>query len=345
MTFRPLSARSLRSTATIIAAATAIAPATAQELSLNYERLSSIEEPVAMAVGNVTLLLNGVIDLPVTVGGDDPDADEAGLIGNVEVTALAQLPNRWRVELGYFGQRATDAGLVPGSDDRTTDHGALAVGGAWGTVLAGHVSGLVREQTRRHRGAGNAVLAFDDVRGGLGEESAGYVGRFGPWVFSTVVDTDGHIDLGAMFQRPLGNRDWRVTARLTDGVLHAPGSAHPFPARAGSLVGEMIFGSSSFDVGLGHERLAADGISIERPHVAAGAQTKIGVITLSIEGRYASTDDAEEKSAALGLQYDMARGLSLNAGINFANGHHAHDGVGFVETDETEAVLSTRYSF
>ncbi len=345
MKVRRLSDRARPCAAMVIVAAATAAPASAQELSLNYERLSSIEEPVAMAVGDVTLLLNGVLDLPVIVGEDDHDVDEAGLIGNVEVTALAQLSNRWRVQLGYFGQRATDAGLVSGSRDRTTDHGALAVGGAWGTVFAGHVSGIVRQQTRRHRGAGNAVLAFDDVRGRIGEESAAYVGRFGPLVVSAVADTDGHVDLGAMFQRPLGNRDWRVTGRLTDAALQAPGNGHTFRTRAYGVVGEMIFGSSSFDVGLGHERLSADGTGIERWQVASGAQTKIGVVTLSIEGRYGQTGDAEEQSAALGLQYDVARGLSLNAGINFANGRHDRDGIGFVETDRTEAVLSTRYSF
>ena len=62
-----------------------------------------------------------------------------------------------------------------------------------------------------------------------------------------------------MFQRPLGNRDWRVTARLTDSTLQPSGGARPFRTRAHGLVGEMIFGSSSFDVGLGHERLSADG--------------------------------------------------------------------------------------
>ena len=158
MKVKRLRVRSLRIAAAVIAAAAMTAPASAEELSLNYERLSSIEEPIAMAVGGVTLLLNGVLDLPVIVGGDDRETDEAGLIGNVEVTALTQLPNRWRVELGYFGQRATDAGLVPGSPDRTIDHGAFAVGGAWGTVLAGHVSGIVRGQDtappgRRQRGA------------------------------------------------------------------------------------------------------------------------------------------------------------------------------------------------
>ena len=111
-----------------MAAAVTAVPASAEELSLNYERLSLIEEPIAMAVGGVTLLLHGVLDLPEVGSGDDRDTDEAGLIGNVEVTALAQLPNRWRVELGYFGQRATDAGLVPGSPDRTIDHGVLARG-------------------------------------------------------------------------------------------------------------------------------------------------------------------------------------------------------------------------
>ena len=61
----------------MIAAAVMVAPATAQDLALNYERFSSVEQPFAMTVGEVTLLLNGVLDLPVIVGRDHFTANTA----------------------------------------------------------------------------------------------------------------------------------------------------------------------------------------------------------------------------------------------------------------------------
>lgn len=59
---------------------------------------------------------------------------------------------KWRVSLTYFGQYATDAAIGLRSDEQFIDNGAISVGSAWGTLLIGDVSGIVREQTRRRRG-------------------------------------------------------------------------------------------------------------------------------------------------------------------------------------------------
>ena len=40
--------------------------ATAQDISLNYERLSSMEEPLATEIGDLTLTLTGLVDAPLT---------------------------------------------------------------------------------------------------------------------------------------------------------------------------------------------------------------------------------------------------------------------------------------
>ena len=131
-------------------------PAAAQDFSLNYERLSSLEAPLATEVGDVTFVLTGLLDAPFVLDLDKGDDRNADFIGNFQISALAQLPNRWRVGLSYFGQYATDEppGAKPG--EKYEDNAALSIGGVWGTVMGGNVSGIVREQTRRLRGAGNA---------------------------------------------------------------------------------------------------------------------------------------------------------------------------------------------
>ena len=51
--------------AAVIAAITATANfAAAQDVSLNYERLSSMEEPLAIEAGGVTFVLTGLLDAP-----------------------------------------------------------------------------------------------------------------------------------------------------------------------------------------------------------------------------------------------------------------------------------------
>ena len=268
-----------------------------------------------------------------------------GLIGNVEVGALTQLPNSWRVRLVYFGEYASagTAGLRP--DETFVDNGAASVGSAWGTLLGGDVSGIVREQTRRRRGAGNGVLAFDDVLGTLDDPGAGYLGRFGPWVVSAVADGDANLDIRATFQRPSGNRDYRLALRATEGVYRPAGSPEHFDTRSASTVVEMTYGSTALDTGVGVERLTSMDRELDRWFVSAGARTRAGVVGLSVGVHVGSIEGQREVSAALGVQYDIARRLSANLGLNHATADITVDGGTFMHVDDTEAVVSVRYSF
>ena len=317
----------------------------AQEISLNYETLSSMEEPIAMEVGDVTFFLKGLVDSSVTFESIRDGKTDTGLVGNFEAGALTQMPNRWRVGVTYFGQYAAGEALDSEPDDRYEDNLAASVGGVWGTLLGGNVSGVVREQTRRLRGAGNASLAFDDGFGMLSDWGAGYVGRFGPWVASAVVDEDGSLDFGAMMQRPAGDKDVRLTLRTTGGSWTAADGSRRFDSRAGGVVGELIYGSTTFDAGMGLERLTSNRRDANRWYVSSGVRTKSGMLSLSLEGHYGRFEGEDEVSVALGLRYDLARGLSANLGLNHARASLALDGARIVDTDETRVVASLRYSF
>ena len=322
-----------------------ITPVTAQNITLNYDRLSSLEEPLAIEAGDVTFLLTGLVDTPLSVGLEGNGTTDEGFIGNFEVSANTQLPNRWRLVLAYFGQFADDPELTVDMNDHFRDNVALSVGGTWGTVLGGNLSGLVREQTRRPRGAGNAFLAFDDVFGRLEHWGGGYRGRFGPWIISTVVDEDVNVDLGAMFQRPLGNRDYRFSARYTEGVYTSADGTGRFNTRALGVVGELVYGSTLLDIGAGYECFTASGPDAGQWYVSSGVRSKHGVLTWSVEGHYGQIEGKDKTAAAMGFQYDMARGLSANIGLNHENARANIDHINFIDTKDTKAVFSLRYSF
>ena len=337
--------RTLLCGAAAIAAAAPANLAEAQDISINYEHLSSMEEPLATEIGDVTLVLNGLIDTPVALDLEEDAAAEAGLIGNMQVTALVQLQNRWRVNAAYFGQYETDEALSTATDENYTDNAAISVGGMWGAVVAGNVSGVVREGTRRRRGAGNGQLEFDDFLGRHAEWGGGYTGRFGPWVIGAIVDEDSQFDIGATFQRPIDDTDYRLTARFREGV-YAPGPGNPaFEATAIVAVGEVVYGSTAFDVGLGYERLSSSGSEAVRSYVSAGVRTKTGVLSWSLEAHYGRIEGEEEASYALGVQYDVARGLSVNLGLNHARAGADEAGVRLADFKVERAVLSLRYSF
>ena len=95
--------------AAVVAAGMAAAgSATAQPVSLNYESLSAMEEPLAVEGGDVTVTLTGLVDARLSVDNEDGNETDTGSIANFQVSARTQLPNRWRVDLSYFGQHASD---------------------------------------------------------------------------------------------------------------------------------------------------------------------------------------------------------------------------------------------
>ena len=329
----------------------ATGPAEAEEMFFNYDDLSLLEAPLATEIGDVTLVLIGMVDGAWALDLENDDDTDESFDGAFQVGAQTQLPNRWRIRLNYFGTYATDPEASPDSgfasrvDKEYEDDLALSVRGAWGAVVGGNVTDIVREQTRRTPGAGRASLSFDDVFGSLDGWAGGYVGRFGPWVLSAVVDEDGDFDLGATYQRPIGDKDYRLTTRYTEGAFTSADGSRRFDTRAVSGVGEFIYGSALFDLGVGYELLSSSGMDIEQWYVSSGVRIKIGAVSLSVEGHYGVVEGEEKTSAALGVQYDLARGLSANFGLNYEHARVNLGGVNLIASKGTKAVFSLRYSF
>ena len=328
----------------------AIRPSGAQEVFLNYDEMSLFEAPLATEIGDVTLLVRGMAEGWWTYRRESDDSDE-NFNGRFQAGAQTQLPNRWRVRLRYTGRYATDpqespdAGFASRADEDYQDDVTLSIGGALGTAVAGNVSELVRDQTRRARGAGAASLSFDDVFGSLADWGGGYLVRMGPWVLSAVVDEEGDFDVGAMYQRPIAEKDYRLTARYTQGAFTSADGVRRFDTKAVSGVGELIYASASFDLGLGYETLSSPGLEFDQWYVSSGVRIKIGVVSLSLEGHYGRVEGIEKTSAALGVQYDLARGLSTNFGLNYEDARVSLGGVNLIASRGTKAVVSVRYSF
>ena len=181
--------------------------AAAQDVSLNYESLSSLEEPIAVEVGDVTIALTGLLDTSLTYDSEEESTDVSPA-RQFPDHRLDPAPEPLAGRGALLREYSSDEGQGSGMEDRYSDNAAVSVGGMWGTLLGGDVLGVVREQTRRRRGAGNASLAFDDILTTLEGRGGAYLGRFGPWVLGTVVDETGNYDIGATFQRPGGDRDY-----------------------------------------------------------------------------------------------------------------------------------------
>jgi len=327
-------------------------PVAAQEVNLNYDRLASLEEPIAIDLGEATLQLQGVIDAPIIAEFDriaDEESLEAEFIGNFQISFETQLRNRWTVGAVYFGQYSTDPDRVFLTNflgpDNYNDNVAGFVATSFGTVVAGNVNQQVRELTRRRRGVGNGFLAFDDFRGQLARWGGAYQGRFGPSTIGAAIDENGDFELGAVFQRPIGTRDLRFSGRFRQARFTAADGITRFETQGVGAVGEVEYGSSLFDLGAGFERLESAVSEADRWFVSAGAQSQLRQVRISGEVHYGQIGGEDEISAALGLGYDVARGLSLNLGLNYQDAQILSDAVMISAREEGQAVASVRFAF
>ena len=315
--------------------------ARAEGFSLNYASLSTLEEPLAFRSGQTTLVVNGVVDGGARINFDTNnliDPVDAGVVANGQATVETELGNRWTVGASYFGQydtyahsyRANTAGFI-----RTS----------WGTLIGGNVGGALREDTRRRRGFGNGVLAYDDFLGQNARWGGVYRLVSGPFVTGIMVDEDGDVEVGTVYQRPYGTHDIRWSARVRHARMRDARGNRRFTTNGASAMADLTYGSSIYDLGLGYERIEGLGLGLDRWFVSAGARTKIHTLSLSLEGHIGTIDGSPEYAAAAGMGLALSRGLSANVGVNYREANVVRNGIHVLVGKDQSAAFSMRYSY
>lgn len=322
-----------------------------ERFSLNYDRLSAIEGPIALEIGDITFTLSGSMDLE-SLTRMNSDATMNNLFSTLELSFNTQLPNRWRVQGLVLGEVSTASNPRRIIDDFDyVKRLALFVSGTWGRFLIGDLHRLVRGDTRRVSNAGDSYLYFDDFLGKLEQRNGGYRGRYGPWVVLAVFDQDSDFDCGMVSQRPLGNKDFRFTLRGMKGTYETKAKTGIYATQGVISVGEMIYGSTLFDVSLGYEELVPSvpqlgGATIKtRTFLSQGVLRKFGMLSASVEAYFGKLDGERELSAAVGVQYDVARGLSANFGWNYWYTHSPFRRTEISNNRDSELTFSLQYDF
>lgn len=322
-----------------LALSTMIASASAQDRRLFYDQISMVEEPLATQIGDTTFSLRGSIELPAKINNSTKKA-EIGFRGAFEVKAETQLENSLKVAASYAAE------YDHLNDDQFTDKVILSATGFLGSLYLGNVSDMLRENMSRTSGVGNADIAYDGNWGQLGRWSVAHLSRHGPYRAGLTVDQNGKFELGFVFQRPVQTLEHKYSLRLTSGEFKPSGSNTELDTLSAQGVAELIYGSSLFSLGGGVEHIKGPLSNANRWFVAGGAQTKMGVISLSADAQYGQLKGQSFVSGALGARYDFARGASVNLGVNYKNADVILDGVQLRKDDNVvEGVLSLRYDF
>ena len=306
----------------------------AQGLDLNSDNYSFLEEPIAFEVGNATVFLNSLIDLS-SEKDTDLDESDSDVLGAFQLTAEQQLANALTIGATYFGEY---------DNENYEDEAAIYVRGIWGGLTYGDVVSLTRNTTKRMDGTGNADLTLDDFYASLNGQGIAYFGRYSAYTVTTTFDEDSNFDLGATFERPIGNKDYRFTLRYLDSEYTAP-SGTLFNTTGGAFVTELIYGSLLSDISIGFENLESSSNSLRRNYISAGLLYKKNRWSFSLEGHVGEIEEQDENGYALGIRYDIARGLSANFGYNKIDSDiTTADGQLFLD-NTNKYIFSLRYQF
>ena len=306
-------------------------------VDVNYDLSAPFEAPVAFDVAGTTLVLRGRLDAPVGYSFRTDEIVNENPIVNHQVSLERQLPNRITVGAVYGGSYDN----IGAKNNAYSDNVAAFAGGSWGTVFGGNVSDLVFEETRRARSIGITQLAGNGALGELNRWSGGYRGRFGPAIVSGVVDEDANYDVGVSFQRPIGVRDYRFTARHNQGQLLAADGTTELDTRSVSGVAEYVYGSSRFDFGAGYEKIE----DADRWFTSAGVSTKAGAWGVSAEGQYGEIDGQHETAGILTLRKDIARGLAATVALDHRDRQIAINGTQYLDDKDTRLLAALSYGF
>ena len=344
----------------LASAATVGAPqTTGAKPILSYGDLSSLERPLAYSLGKATIIISGVLDVE---GQHDFNRnyafspDDAGFAGAGQVEITQRLANRWTVGAIYYAQYTTGANVYnsvcgaycntyAGGHPHFNDYVSGYVRTSWGTFYGGNVGNLVRNDTRRRPGYGETALGGDDFLGQLARWGGGYQVRLGPVNATAVVDENGDFEVGSTYHRPFEEHDIRVSARFRQSQVAIADGLGNLKSDGVGAVGDLTYGSSIYDVGLGYEHMTGRGLDLDRWFVSSGARTKIGTLAMSIEGHYGQIDGSSEYAASAGLAYAIARGVTTNIGLNYEDANVVRGAIVVLKPSTASATASVRYTF
>ena len=299
---------------------------------INYDALSFAEEPLAVDVEGVTISGNVLLDQSASYK-HQPAEDEANSRAIGQVTVETQLPNSWRLGLQYVSNYNLKR------DESYQDDLAVFVADEWGTLAAGNVTGSVRELTRRARGVGNACLANDNFRGSLDQWGALYSVRYNSYIASIAADAEGRGELGLRFERPIGQGSYFLSGRARIGSVEETNAAQTGDTYGAAIAAAYTYASTRIDGQLLYEQVEDFSVTGEdEDHLAGslGLFYQYGAALFSLEGALGEFAGNDLQSAAFGSRFDLARGASLNLGVNYSNPN---------EQTLVETIGSLRYEF
>ncbi len=282
---------------------------------LPYDSFSFFEAGLSREIGNATLRFNFLVDQAV-IGNRPAFYQDWKTTGQVSTSLETELSNGWNIGATYTGIFVTGSG-------RDSDHlYAVFVDAPWGRLSTGRIDALIESSVTRKNRVGNATLTAGRGLGELDETGIQFVQTVNAYQIHFAVDENLDAQAALLFAAPVGVAAHSFGLRVGTGHLRKDN----FLLATGETEGisgfyNYVLGSLSLGVEQGYQDVAIDGTvgTNTQRFASIGASYKRRRTSLSAEVGRTDFLGQTRRSAAIGLRYDIARGLSGNVGLNYSD--------------------------
>lgn len=282
---------------------------------INYDQLSFFETPLAYSIADGSLLLEGAVDVAYQ-SENDGLAEYASQQFEGFLGYETQLANDWEVGASYRVNHDTDRA------DNTTNELRLFARDQWGLISIGNVSTQLYDQARRRRASGLLGIDRDNFTLPLARDGVFYQWATPTTQLMATFDSDSNIEAGLVYKKPIGTIQYKLSARVNHTENESGDAQNVQQSQGGAIVAQITRGRWTLDSQLMTEQVKlVGGLSeINLTTISAGAHSKFGRLSISLTGINRENELFDtERFYALGLGYDIARGLSINFGSSINN--------------------------
>jgi len=299
----------------LLLSASIFAQSPSNNFSFNAESVTYFTKPLAYEYqGGVIEIDNAIAAGYRSELNGDSTYDQYQLASRLRY--LTQLDNDWDVSFSYLGSYDNER------FNSYQDIVRVAVKDQWGEVILGNISAVVFERTNRQQATGLFGINDDSFTLPLKRTGLFYQWQTPQLQLMFAVDREANIELGASYYAIIQGNEMTLSARLNNienTIADAQGVGE---SQAIALVAQIQRGRWIADAQFQHEKLAflANQNDFELNSVSAGLHYSFNRWQWSLSGISKDNElDDTERTIALGIRYDIARGLTLNLGKSVNN--------------------------
>jgi hypothetical protein len=237
-----------------------------------------------------------------------------------QLSYATQLNNDWDLNVSYTANYANER------FDSYQDVLRASVQDQWGEIVIGNISSIIYDRTRRQIAAGlldtNLSITRDSFTLPLKRTGLFYQWQNPNLQLMFALDRQANIEIGSRYYKILNGNEIVISSRLNNidndiadaqGVSESQSYAIMFQLQRGRWVADLQYQQEKLSLLSSPDSLDLNTTSAGLNYSLNRWQWSVSAITKENE-----LNDTE-KTIAIGMQYDIARGLSLNFGASVNN--------------------------